>query len=43
MHTSKYGSNGCPDKSASGMFSYCKSKGMDWGTIDTAAWIYLTR
>ena len=33
--TSKYGSNGCPDKSASGMFSYAKSKGMDWGTIDT--------
>ena len=33
--TSKYGSNGCPDKSASGMFSYCKSKGMDWGTIGT--------
>ena len=27
--TSKYGSNGCPDRSASGMFSYCKSKGMD--------------
>lgn len=34
-YTSKYGSNGCPDKIASGMFSYCKSKGMDWGTIDT--------
>ena len=34
-YTSKYGSNGCPDKSASGMFSYCKSKGMDWGTIST--------
>lgn len=33
--TSKYGSNGCPDKSANGMFSYCKSKGMDWGTIST--------
>ncbi len=32
---SKYGSNGCPDKSASGMFAYCKSKGMDWGTIDS--------
>ena len=31
----KYGSNGCPDKSASGMFSYAKSKGMDWGSIDT--------
>jgi len=33
--TSKYGSNGCPDKSANGMFSYAKSKGMDHGTIDT--------
>ena len=33
--TSKYGSNNCPDKSANGMFSYCKSKGMDWGTIST--------
>ena len=33
--TRKYGSNGCPDKSASGMFTYAKSKGMDWGTIDT--------
>ena len=34
-YTSKYGSNGCPDKSASGMFEYCKKKGMDWGTIGT--------
>lgn len=33
--TSKYGSNGCPDKSANGMFSYAKSKGMNHGTIDT--------
>ncbi len=33
--TNKYGSNGCPDKSANGMFSYAKSQGMDWGTIDT--------
>ena len=33
--TSKYGSNGCPDKSANGMFSYCKSKGMEWGAIET--------
>lgn len=32
---SKYGSNGCPDKSANGMFTYAKSKGMEWGTIDT--------
>lgn len=34
-YTSKYGSNGCPDKSASGMFEYCKKKGMDWGAIST--------
>ena len=34
-YISKYGSNGCPDKSASGMFEYCKKKGMDWGTIGT--------
>ena len=34
-YTSKYGSNGCPDKSASGMFEYCKKKGMDWGSIGT--------
>jgi len=33
--SSKYGSNGCPDKSANGMFTYAKSKGMDYGTIDT--------
>lgn len=33
--TSKYQSNNCPDKSANGMFSYAKSQGMDWGTIDT--------
>jgi hypothetical protein len=33
--SSKYGANNCPDKSANGMFSYAKSKGMDWGTIDT--------
>lgn len=32
---SRYGANGCPDKSANGMFSYAKSRGMDWGTIDT--------
>ena len=31
----KYGSNSCPDKSANGMFSYAKSKGMEWGSIDT--------
>ena len=33
--TNKYGANGCPDKSANGMFSYAKSKGMEWGSIDT--------
>ena len=32
---SKYGSNGCPDKGANSMFSYAKSKGMDWGAIST--------
>ena len=32
---SKYGSNGCPDKGANSMFSYAKSKGMDWGAIGT--------
>lgn len=32
---SKYGGNGCPDKSANGMFTYAKSKGCAWGTIDT--------
>ncbi|MDO5566990.1 MAG: peptidoglycan-binding domain-containing protein, partial [Planctomycetia bacterium] len=33
--TSKYGSNGCPDKGANSMFSYAKSKGLDWGAIGT--------
>lgn len=33
--TSKYGGNGCPDKSANGMFTYAKRKGCAWGTIDT--------
>lgn len=32
---SVYGSHGCPDKSADGMFEYCKSIGMPWGTIST--------
>lgn len=31
----KYGANGCPDKSANGMFSYAKSKGMPNGPIKT--------
>ena len=26
---------GCPDKSADGMFEYCKGKGVAWGTIAT--------
>ena len=30
----KSGSNGCPDKSSNSMFSWAKSQGMDWGTID---------
>lgn len=34
-YSSKYGANGCPDKGAGGMFTYAKSKGLDWGTIDT--------
>ena len=33
--SSKYGSNGCPDKGANSMFSYAKSSGASWGTIDT--------
>ena len=32
---SSYGSHGCPDKGANGMFTWAKSKGVDWGTIDT--------
>lgn len=34
-YSSKYGSNGCPDKGANSMFTYAKSKGMDWGAITT--------
>lgn len=30
-----YQSNGCPDKSANGMFDWAKSQGMPWGMIDT--------
>lgn len=33
--TNKYASNGCPDQSANGMFSYAKNKGMKWGAIGT--------
>ncbi len=32
-YKSKYGSNGCPDKSASGMLSWAKSKGCKHGKI----------
>lgn len=35
VFSSKYGSNGCPDKGANSMFSYAKSAGAAWGTIDT--------
>lgn len=31
----KYGSNGCPDKGANGMFSYAKQRRLKWGTINT--------
>lgn len=31
--TNKYNTNGCPDKSADGMFSWCKSKGAKYGAI----------
>lgn len=30
-----YASHGCPDKSADGMFEYCKAQGMEWGPINT--------
>lgn len=30
-----YKSHDCPDRSADGMFEYCKSIGMPWGTIGT--------
>lgn len=33
--SSKYGANGCPDKSANSMFTYAKSKGCAWGTMDS--------
>ena len=32
--SSSYGSHGCPDKGANSMFSWAKSKGAEWGTID---------
>ena len=30
-----YQSHGCPDKSADGMFEFCKKQGMPWGAIKT--------
>lgn len=30
-----YGSHGCPDTNADGMFEKCKKMGMPWGPIDT--------
>lgn len=33
--SNKYGSNGCPDKGANGMFTYAKAKKKNYGTIDT--------
>lgn len=35
VFSSKYGSNGCPDKGANSMFSYAKSAGAAWGAMDT--------
>lgn len=34
-YVNKYASNGCPDKSANGMLSWCKSQGCKWGKIAT--------
>ena len=34
-YTNKYGSHGCPDYGASGMFEWARKKGCAWGTIDT--------
>lgn len=31
----RYQSNGCPDRSANGMFSYAKEQGMEWGGMDS--------
>lgn len=33
--SSKYGANGCPDRSANGMFTYAKSKGMPYGEMSS--------
>lgn len=34
-YASSYGANDCPDKSANSMFTYAKSKGCSWGTMDS--------
>lgn len=34
-HAPKYASGGVPDKSADGMFAWCKEHGADWGAIKT--------
>lgn len=34
-HEPRYKSHDCPDKSADGMFEYCKKIGMDWGGMDS--------
>ena len=34
-YASVYQANGCPDKSANGMFEYARKSGCAWGTIDT--------
>lgn len=34
-YTNKYASNGCPDKSANGMLSWCKKQGAKHGKIST--------
>jgi hypothetical protein len=31
----KYGTNGCPDKGANGMLTYCKAQKMPWGDMST--------
>ena len=30
-----YKSHGCPDRSADGMFAFCREQGMDWGAMDS--------
>ena len=34
-HDAKYGTGGCPDKSADGLLAYCKDCGMASGSMDT--------